>query len=78
MSVRTKLDTGADNASISTKNPEFFVRDGVKRVRFQVTNQAKETATFEQAVTRTATIKRHNSVFATTLGEVYPEIRTDP
>lgn len=85
LSVQTKLDTGADNSSISTQNPEFFMRDGVKWVRFQVTNQEKETATFEQAVTRTATIKRHNDKtqerpvvrMGICVGEVYREVEVN-
>jgi hypothetical protein len=57
--VRAKLDTGADNSSLSASNVEQFDRNGETWVRFSVTGPSGESTTFERQVIRTAKIKRH-------------------
>ena len=56
--VRSKLDTGADISSINAENITFFKQQGVRWVRFSITNRYGETKLFERPVRRKAEIKQ--------------------
>ncbi len=57
--LAAKLDTGADNSSLNVGRLSEFERNGEEWVRFEVTNEAGRTATFERKLVRVAKIKRH-------------------
>ena len=57
--LKAKLDTGAENSSVNTSEPEFFVREGREHVRFKVKNKAGDVVELTRPVIRYAGIKRH-------------------
>jgi hypothetical protein len=59
LTIRAKLDTGADNSSLDAANITEFVRDGRPWVRFDLDNHEGERVTIERPLVREANIKRH-------------------
>jgi hypothetical protein len=59
LTIRAKLDSGAEYSSLHATNLSEFVRDGRRWVRFDVDNQAGGQVTIERPLLREAIIKRH-------------------
>jgi hypothetical protein len=59
LTIRAKLDSGAEYSSLDATNLTKFEREGRRWVRFDVDNHEGERVTIERPVVREATIKRH-------------------
>ncbi len=59
LTIRAKLDTGADNSSLDAANLTKFERDGRPWVRFDLDNHEGNRVTIERPLVREAIIKRH-------------------
>ncbi len=57
LTIRAKLDTGADNSSLNAPDYETFDKDDEEWVRFTVTNQDDVEYTFEKKIVRQARIR---------------------
>ncbi|MCC5812282.1 MAG: ATP-dependent zinc protease [Ectothiorhodospiraceae bacterium] len=57
LTIRAKLDTGADNSSLNAPDFEIFEKDDDDWVRFTVTNQDEQEYTFEKKIVRQARIR---------------------
>lgn len=57
LTIRAKLDTGADNSSLNAPDYEIFDKDDEEWVRFTVTNQDDMEYTFEKKIVREARIR---------------------
>ena len=55
---RAKVDTGAKTSSMDVHEPAAFERDGKEWVRFTVTNNDGQSATFERQVVRASKVRR--------------------
>ena len=85
MKIKAKLDTGARNSSLTTTHIDEFEQDGVKWIRFDVTNWRGDTERFEARVIRMAKIKQHGRQPAMRpvirlgicLGNVYKEVEVN-
>ena len=58
ITLKAKIDTGADNSSVHAKDINIYERDGVKWVSFTVENRQGKNASFDLPVVRMANIKR--------------------
>jgi hypothetical protein len=58
LTIKAKIDTGADNSSIHAKDIQIYEKAGGKWVRFLVENDSGETAQFDLQLLRIANIKR--------------------
>lgn len=59
VTLKAKLDTGAQTTSINAENLVHFLRNKKNWVRFSLTNYLDQTVTVEEEVIRIAKIKRH-------------------
>jgi hypothetical protein len=59
LTIRAKLDSGAEYSSLHATNLTEFARDGRRWVRFDVDNREGGRVTIERPLLRKATIKRH-------------------
>ncbi len=55
--LHAKIDSGADNTSINTVNPEYYEKDGQRWVKFKVTNDEGKTLVIDKPIVRTTKIK---------------------
>ena len=58
LTLKAKIDTGADNSSIHADPITVYEKEGSKWVKFSVENKAGEKADFDLPMTRYALIKR--------------------
>ena len=85
LKIKAKLDTGARHSSLNATLIEAFERDGVKWIRFNVTNWKGRMEQIESEVVRMASIKQHGAESATRpvirlgicLGNVYKEVEVN-
>ncbi len=57
--LHAKMDTGADNSSISASGLTLFTNDGEKWVRFTVTDKQGQAVNLERKIVRMVRIRRH-------------------
>lgn len=62
MVLKAKMDSGADNSSLSVPNVDEFERNGEKWVRFELVNEEGQRVVIERKLLRTAKIKRHRAL----------------
>ena len=55
--MHAKIDSGADNSSIHLVNPQYHEADGVRWVRFSVTNRKGQTHQFDKPIVKTTSVK---------------------
>lgn len=55
--MHAKIDSGADNSSINLVNPQYYEKDDVRWVRFNITNREGQTKTFDKQIVKTTSIK---------------------
>jgi len=58
LTLKAKIDTGADNSSVHAEPITVYEKEGAKWVKFSVANKAGEKADFDLPMTRYALIKR--------------------
>jgi hypothetical protein len=59
LSLRAKLDTGAETASLDAEDLRLYHRDGKPRASFTARNDNGQSARFDLPVVRTVQIRRH-------------------
>lgn len=58
ITLKAKIDTGADNSSVHAENIELYEKDGTRFVKFVVANKQGESKQLDLPLVRMANIKR--------------------
>jgi len=55
--IKAKIDTGADNTSVNSVNPQVYTRDGQEWIKFTLTNKDGTKTTIDQPIIKYTSIK---------------------
>jgi len=83
--LSAKIDTGADNSSLSVQDLTWFQREGEEWVRFVVIDEAGRQHKLEKKLVRLARIKRHSAarqeravaLLGICVGAIYREVEVN-